>query len=89
MLASAAVNNLGKMVWCLLCKLDKCSAKKVSANWTKTLEENKVFPTLFPKIEKGETILLEASAKMIREMNRNHSQQHFKLTRMLLYLFQC
>lgn len=46
-------------------------AKEVSTNWTQTLlEENKVFPTLFPKIEKGETILLKAFAKMIREMKK-------------------
>lgn len=78
------------MAWCLLCKLDMYGAKEVSADWTQTLlEENKVFQTPFPKIEKGETILLKAFAKMIREMNKNHSQQYFKLTRMLLYLFQC
>lgn len=76
MLASAAVNNLRKMVWYLLCKLDVYGAKEVSANWIQTLlEKNKVFPILFPKIEEGETILLKAFAKMIREMNKNHSQQ--------------
>lgn len=90
MLAPAAVNNLRKMVCCLLCKMDAYGAKEVSANWTHTLlEENKVFPTFFPKIEKGETILLKTFARMIREMNKNHSQQYFKLTRTLLYLFQC
>lgn len=73
-----------------MCKMDVYGAKEFSANWTPTLlEGNKVFPSLFPKIEKGETILLKAFAKMIRETNKNHSQQYFKLTRVLLYLFQC
>lgn len=50
-------------------------AKGLSANRTQILlDENKVFPSLCPKIEEGETILLQAFARMIREKNKNRSQ---------------
>lgn len=52
-------------------------AEEFSANRTQILlEGNKVFPSLYPKIEEGETILLQACAKMIRETNKSHSQLH-------------
>lgn len=50
-------------------------AKEFSANWTQILlEGNKVFLSLYPKIEAGETIRFQAFARMIRETNKNHSQ---------------
>lgn len=51
-----------------------------------------MFPSLYPKIEEGETILLQAFAKKIREAKKNHSQlqsSSLKLTKTLLHLLQC
>lgn len=60
----------------LMTSAGRC-AEEFSANRTQILlEGNKVFPSLYPKIEEGETILLQACAKMIRETNKSHSQLH-------------
>lgn len=65
-------------------------AQEFSANWTQILlEGNKVFPSLYPKIEEGETILLQACAKMIRETNKSHSQLHSPSLSSLKRCFAC
>lgn len=63
-------------IGCRLCARRKHTcAGELSPLLTQTLlEGNKAFSSLYPKIEKGETILLQVFAEVIRETNRNHSQ---------------
>lgn len=69
------VNSLEKKVMLFCTRWKHTCDGELSANLTESLlEGNKVFSSLCPKIEEGETMLLQAFAKTIRETNRNHSQ---------------